>query len=102
MIVVERGAFFEAEIVAIAVIAIVLEHNDLLRTQAVDDAPDDRRFAGAGAAGDTYDNRFDRAMTGVARTHEVTSFFTVFHQPVVDAGRQTWGELNRRQEQRVR
>ena len=56
---------------------------------ALDDAPDDGRLAGAGAAGNADDDRFDGARADVARTHEVTSFFTVFHQPVVDARRQT-------------
>ena len=40
MVVIERGALFEAQVVAIAVIAIVIEERDLLGAQAVDDPPD--------------------------------------------------------------
>jgi hypothetical protein len=44
VIVVEGGAFFETEIVPIAVVAIVLEDAHLRIAKGVDDAPDDGRL----------------------------------------------------------
>ena len=51
MIVVERGALLEPQVVAIAIVAIVLEDGDLVVAEALDDAPDDGGLAGARAAG---------------------------------------------------
>ncbi len=53
VVVVERGALFEAQVVAIAIVAVVFEDADLVAAEAVDDAFDDRGLAGAGTAGDT-------------------------------------------------
>ena len=47
MIVVEGSAFFEAEIVPIAVVAIVLEDAHLPVAERIDDAADDGGFARA-------------------------------------------------------
>ena len=44
MVVVERGAFLEPQIVAIAIVPIVLQEGDVLEAQAVDDSPDDCVF----------------------------------------------------------
>ncbi len=52
VVVVQRGALLEAQIVAVAVVPVVFEDGHLLRAQAFDDAPDDGGLAGAGAAGD--------------------------------------------------
>ena len=57
MIVVERGALLEPQIVAIAIIPVVIEHGDLVVADALDDAADDRGFARARAAGDADDER---------------------------------------------
>src|SRR4051812_1972665 len=62
MVVIEGCAFFQAQIVAIPVVAIVLEHDDLVGAKAVDDAADHGGLAGAGAAGDA-DHGW-RSMTG--------------------------------------
>ena len=48
MVVVERGALLEPQVVPIAVVAIVLEHGDLVVAQAVDDAPHDGGLARSG------------------------------------------------------
>ena len=61
MIVVERRTLLEPQIVAITVVTIVLEHDDLLWTEAVDDVTDDGRLARAGSAGDADDDRFGLA-----------------------------------------
>ena len=45
MVVVERGAFLEPQIVAIAVVAIVIAASDVLESQAVDDAADHGGFS---------------------------------------------------------
>ena len=55
VVVVEGRAFFEAQIVAIPVIAIVFQHHDLAVADALDDTADDRGFAGSGTSGDTDD-----------------------------------------------
>ncbi len=84
MIVVERGPLLEPQIVAVAVVAIVLEDDDLLWTEAVDDVPDDGRLAGAGSARDADDDRFRLVgrcgrPIGAWHAHDLTPFFTVFH-----------------------
>ena len=56
MVVVERGAFLEAQIVPVAVVAIVIEHRHLVRAEALDDAPDHGGLAGAGPAGHAHDD----------------------------------------------
>ena len=50
MVVVEGGALFETQVVAIAIVAIVLEERDVLETEAVDDPPDDRGLSRPGPA----------------------------------------------------
>ena len=57
VIVVERGPLLERQIVAVAVVAVVLEHDDLLGAEAVDNLPDDGRLARAGSAGDADHHR---------------------------------------------
>ncbi len=44
MIVVERGTLLEAQVVAIAVVAIVIQQRHLLRSEAVDNPPDHGGF----------------------------------------------------------
>ena len=44
MVVVERGALFEAQVVAIAIVAIVLEERHLFGAETVDDPPHDGGF----------------------------------------------------------
>ena len=58
MIVIERGTLLEPQIVAVTVVPIVLENDDLLWSEAVDDVPDDGRLAGAGSARHADDDRF--------------------------------------------
>jgi hypothetical protein len=55
MVVVERRPLLEPQVVAVAVVPIVLEHGDLAVADALDDAADDRGLAGAGPAGDADD-----------------------------------------------
>jgi len=55
MVVVERRSFFQAQVVAIAVIAVVFEDDDLLGSEAVHDPADNRGLAGARAAGNADD-----------------------------------------------
>jgi hypothetical protein len=52
MVVVERGAFFEAQLRMIAIVPILLEHRDFAVANCLDDPPYDGRFARAGTAGD--------------------------------------------------
>ncbi len=58
MIVIERGTLLEPQIVAVTVVPIVLEDDDLLWTETVDDVPHDGRLAGAGSARHADDDRF--------------------------------------------
>jgi len=51
MVVVEGGALLDPQIVAVAIITIVVEHGDLLQAQAVDNALHHRGLAGPGAPG---------------------------------------------------
>ncbi len=44
MVVVERGALLEAQVVAIAIVAIVLEQRHVFGTETVDDPPHDGRL----------------------------------------------------------
>ena len=44
MVVVERGALLQPEVVPIAVVTVVLQHDYVLGAQAVHDAADDRRL----------------------------------------------------------
>src|SRR4029453_2592981 len=60
MIVVERCPLLESKIVPIAVIAVGLKEGDLVVSDALDDAPDDRRLSRGGSAGDT-NNQWCRA-----------------------------------------
>ncbi len=57
MVVVERGALFEPEIVAIAIVPIVLEDRDLVIADALDDPADDGGFARRRAACHADDQR---------------------------------------------
>jgi hypothetical protein len=52
VVVIEPGTLFEAKVVAIPVITVVLEQADLLATKAVDDAPYHSGLSRPGAAGD--------------------------------------------------
>ena len=81
VVVVEGGALLEPKVVAVAIVAVVLEHDDLLGSQALDDLPDDGRLARAGSAGDADDDRLGPARFGSApwHAHGLTLFFTVFH-----------------------
>jgi len=47
MVVVERGALLEAEIVAVAIVAVVVEDHHIVGAEALDDAADDGGLAGA-------------------------------------------------------
>ena len=44
VVVVERGALFESQVVAIAVVTVVLEDDDVFRAQAVYNPADDSRL----------------------------------------------------------
>ena len=57
MVVVERGALFEAQVIAIAIVAIVLEKRHVLGTETVDNAPDNRGFARSRTAGHSNHER---------------------------------------------
>jgi hypothetical protein len=61
VVVVQRRPLFEPQVVAIAVIPIVLEDGDLLVADALDDAPHDRRLAGSGTARNADDERLERS-----------------------------------------
>jgi hypothetical protein len=52
MVVVERRALFEPEIVPILVVPIVIEDGDAIVAERIDDASDDRGLAGTGSARD--------------------------------------------------
>src|SRR6476646_10747153 len=71
MIVIEGGPLFQAQIVAVPVIAIVFEHGDLVVADAFDDASDDRRLPRAGTARDADDERRPArlSITCVLRLH---------------------------------
>ena len=44
VVVVEHGALFEPQVVAIAVVTVVLEDDDVFRAEAIDDPADDSGF----------------------------------------------------------
>ncbi len=56
VVVVERRPLFEAQVVAIPVVAIVIEDGDTAVVDGVDDAPYDRGLTGAGPSGDANDD----------------------------------------------
>jgi hypothetical protein len=69
MVIIERGALFEAQIIAIAVVPIVFEYGHLVIADALDDAADDRCLAGSGATGDADDERQASRVCLAGRVH---------------------------------
>ncbi len=89
MIVVERRSLLEPQIVALAIVAIVLEDGDVLVADALDDAPDDGGLAGSRTAGHADDDKprtvlFPGGWRGFWRHDSaiLTRFFTAFHNLV--------------------
>ena len=68
MVVVERGPLFEPQVVAIAVVAIVIQQRDVFGAEAVDDPPDHRGLARPGSAGHANHER----------AHPLRSYRTLF------------------------